>query len=204
MTRPELIRKLLETHHLNVPERKQLIPPAIHVSELFDVIRHVLERESRFCSVMGTLEKHEGTRYRWSGAPRSPAISSLGIVEGGVFKGGVFFDPQTGMFYPSVDAMRYAKRPRHGVPEATEDYVTLESALQAFLCHILNAHLGQQPGTIDGIEISGLPPRKEATRTMRHRIGSVLEWLAHRLDRVLPWKRGPLFPHPSRSRRYRN
>jgi hypothetical protein len=57
MTRAELIRKLLETNHLNVPERRQLVPPAIHLSELLAVIRDTVERECRFCSATETLDR---------------------------------------------------------------------------------------------------------------------------------------------------
>ena len=58
-TRTELIRKLLESH-LNVPELRELVPPAIHFSEVVAVIRDVLEREGRFLA----LEKLEGGKHR--------------------------------------------------------------------------------------------------------------------------------------------
>src|SRR5262249_32020321 len=60
MTRALLIQKLLETYHLNVPERRQLVPPAIEVSELQAVIRDCVEGGGRFSA----LEKLEGGRYR--------------------------------------------------------------------------------------------------------------------------------------------
>lgn len=39
MTRTQLVRKLLRTLHLNVPERRQLAPPTIDFAELMAVIR---------------------------------------------------------------------------------------------------------------------------------------------------------------------
>src|SRR6516162_5747689 len=60
MTRALLIQKLLETYHLNVPERRQLVPPALEVSELQAVIRDCVEGVGRFSQ----LEKLEGGTYR--------------------------------------------------------------------------------------------------------------------------------------------
>jgi hypothetical protein len=144
MTRAELIRKLLETSHLNVPERRQLVPSAVHLSEVLAVIRDVVERENRFCSVIATLEKHEGEKYR-------------------IYR---LRDPTMGIWYPSLDAALRAP-PSRAVP-VTDDYPSLDSALQAFVGHVLTdpdpLGTGLAPGTIDGIEILGLPTREQPER----------------------------------------
>ena len=43
MTRAQLVRKLLLTLHLNVPERRQLVPPAIDFAELMADIQGVVD-----------------------------------------------------------------------------------------------------------------------------------------------------------------
>jgi hypothetical protein len=64
MTRAQLVRKLLRTLHLNVPERRQLDPPTIDFAELVAVIQEVVERDGRFASGDLSLEKIADGRYR--------------------------------------------------------------------------------------------------------------------------------------------
>jgi hypothetical protein len=59
-SRAELIRKLVETNHLNVPERRELVPSTIQFLEVVGVIRDAIERQGCFLN----LEKLEGGKYR--------------------------------------------------------------------------------------------------------------------------------------------
>jgi hypothetical protein len=59
-TRTDLIQKLLKTNHLDVPERRQLVPLAIQFSEVTAAIREVVERDGPFWG----LEKLNDGRYR--------------------------------------------------------------------------------------------------------------------------------------------
>ena len=64
MTRAQLVRKLLRTLHLNVPERRQLVPPTIDYAELMAAIQEVVEREGRFASGELGLERRARGQYR--------------------------------------------------------------------------------------------------------------------------------------------
>ena len=64
MTRAQLIRKLLRTLHLNVPERRQLVPPTIDFAELMAAVQEVVEREGRFSSGELGLERMARGQYR--------------------------------------------------------------------------------------------------------------------------------------------
>jgi hypothetical protein len=75
LARAKLIRKLLETYHLSVPERRQLVPPSIHFLEVLTVIRDVVEREGSFSSMGLTLAKLEGGTYRLHYLTYDPSLS---------------------------------------------------------------------------------------------------------------------------------
>jgi hypothetical protein len=64
MTRIQLILKLLRTCHLNVPERRQLVPPAIHFAEILAVITDHLDRMNRFASGEIALQKVNAGTYQ--------------------------------------------------------------------------------------------------------------------------------------------
>jgi hypothetical protein len=106
MTRVQLIEKLLRTYHLNVAERRQLIPPVIHFSEILAVIRNALQRENRFSSGHLTLEKRSGATYRLHYLEYDPQASDLVNEWGG----------------PSVPA--------------TIEYTTADAAVTAFIIHL--------------------------------------------------------------------
>ena len=84
MTRAQLIRKLLRTLHLNVPERRQLDPPTIDFAELMAAIQEVVKREGRFSSGEFTLEKLTDGNYRIHRLVPDPMAgdmwSEIGIV----------------------------------------------------------------------------------------------------------------------------
>jgi hypothetical protein len=77
MTRAQLVGKLLRTCHLNVPERRQLVPPDIHFSEILAVIRDAVEREGLFSSGYLTLEQLDGGAYRLHYLNYDPRASDL-------------------------------------------------------------------------------------------------------------------------------
>jgi hypothetical protein len=106
MTRTQLIRKLLQTYHLNVPERRQLVPPGIHFSEILAVIRDVIEREHRFTSGHLTLEKLDAGTYRVHYLEYDPHLGDMANECCG----------------PSVPA--------------TSDYPSVVPAMEAFLVHM--------------------------------------------------------------------
>jgi hypothetical protein len=103
MTRIQLILKLLRTCHLNVPERRQLTPPAIHFTEILAVITDYLDRMNRFSSGSTALEKVDAGTYRLHYQRRD---SQLGDLE-------------NDWFGPSIPA--------------TLDYASGESAVIAFM-----------------------------------------------------------------------
>jgi hypothetical protein len=106
MTRPQLVEKLLRTCHLNVPERRQLVPPGIHFSEILAVIHVVVERDRRFSSGHLTLEKLDGETYRLHFLKYDPQASDLVNDWGG----------------PSIPAI--------------SDYDSVNSAAIAFITHM--------------------------------------------------------------------
>jgi len=138
MTRAELVRKLLETCHLNVPERRQLVPPAVHFSEILAVIRDVVAREGWFSSGKLTLEELEAGTCRFHHLKYDPKASDL-------------VNDWCG---PSIPA--------------TTDYPRVDSAAEAFIDYLeqqrwlnwIKSPTWASPrGEIDGIEIWGLPTR---------------------------------------------
>jgi hypothetical protein len=110
MTRAELILKLLQTCHLNVAERRQLVPPGIHFSEILAVIRDVIERERRFTAGHLTLERLDAGTYCFH------------YLE---------FDPQLGDMANSCCGPSVS---------ATGDYPSVDSAVEAFLVHMRATH----------------------------------------------------------------
>ena len=106
MTRAQLIEKLLRTYHLNVPERRQLVPPSIDYSEILALLRDVLEQERSFSSGPLTLEKRDGATYRLHYLKHDPQLSDL-------------LNDWMGPTIPS-----------------TNDYSSLESAVEAFMLQL--------------------------------------------------------------------
>jgi hypothetical protein len=153
MTRAELIRKLLETNHLSVPERCTLVPETIHISELASVVREVVDRESRFCAPAVILEKSADGKYvlRRLTDPRS----RLHVLACGT----------TG---DAVRVVLAGTMSSENQPTELEMHSTVESALDAFVRRIVidGSTWGQPPGTIDGIEIVGLPNPVEPTSVL--------------------------------------
>lgn len=77
MTRAELILKLLQTCHLNVPERRKLDPPGISFVEILDVIHDVHVREQRVSSGHVTLERQDAGGYRLYYLAYDPQLGDL-------------------------------------------------------------------------------------------------------------------------------
>jgi hypothetical protein len=156
--RAELIRKLVEANHLTVPERHQLAPASIHLSELLAVIRGVVEREQRFRSPSAILEQSAVGQYRVHRL-MDPFNQMRAVGHGG-----------------SGNAARvlFAGTMSSDTPllAGTCDYPTLESALQAFVAEIVRAadYWGQPPGTIDGVGILGLSTQAVKARNFWQRI----------------------------------
>jgi hypothetical protein len=132
MTRTQLIRKLLRTNHLNVSERRALVPPAIQYSELLAVVRDTLGRESRFDSLIGVLQRSDDGKYR-------------------MHRKGLPFRIEEE--YCNEKALVVSSAPAEVV--GSDDYDSLDAALQAFIGEILAG------ASIDGIEIREIPQAKK-------------------------------------------
>jgi hypothetical protein len=119
---------------LNVPDRRQLVPPAIHFSEILAVIRDVVTREGWLSSGNLTLEELEAGTCRFHHLTHDPQTSDLVNDWGG----------------PSI--------------RSKTDYPSVDSAAEAFIDYLglnwLKGPSWDSPrGEIDGIEILGLPTR---------------------------------------------
>jgi hypothetical protein len=137
MTRPQLILKLLQTGHLNVPERRQLGEPSVHVSEIIAVIDDMLAQESRF---------------------PTPHETTLEKLADGTYRLHRQIDPTANTWYSNMtDALN-----AHGPPPivVSEDYPDHDSAMKAFVqCLMIDPDswgLRHSAGTIDGIQIKGV------------------------------------------------
>jgi hypothetical protein len=141
MMRVELIRKLLETNHLNVPERRQLIPAAVQLFEVLEVIRDAIERECRFCTLRAILERSDHGVYRVHRL-RDPLCGPGHVMD---------------VSGDTAQVLVLGTMSNGSLVAATDDYPEREPALEAFIAIILKGGCGQSVGTIDGVEILGIP-----------------------------------------------
>jgi hypothetical protein len=77
MTRTQLLRKLLESNHLNVAERAALGAAPIHQEELIKVILHVLHAEQRFAAGEFLIERMDDHAVQVTRLVPDPSAGSM-------------------------------------------------------------------------------------------------------------------------------